>query len=94
MQKDYIKWATRNMDENEDVFVVNNFLKSWSHKFIYDFNVLKKSLEKVGFINITRFDVGQSTAPNLIGLEAHGKFIGEEFNRLETFVIEGTRPNK
>jgi predicted SAM-dependent methyltransferase len=97
LQKDYLIWATKsflkNINQYEDTFVINNFFKNWGHNFIYDFKVLRKSLEDTGFINITRFGLGKSNDPNLVGLESHGKRIGEKYNNLETFVIEGTKPS-
>ena len=35
---------------------------------------------------------GLSKDLNLRGLESHGKIIGERYNNLETFVVEGTKP--
>lgn len=75
----------------EDSFVINNFFYSFGHKWIYDYKLLKGALAKSGFTDIKRCAVGQSDDCNLRGLECHGKRIGEEFNKLQTMVIEGTK---
>jgi hypothetical protein len=33
----------------------------------------------------------KSSVPELVGVEGHGKVIGEEFNRIETVVAEATK---
>jgi hypothetical protein len=44
-------------------------------------------------IDAARFqDVGSSEDATLRGLESHGRFIGEPFNRLESMVIEAVKP--
>lgn len=75
----------------QDAFVINNFFKNWGHKFIYDFKLLKLLLEKNGFSNVIEREVGKSEDINLQNLEAHGAFISEESNRLQSFVVEGTK---
>lgn len=96
LQNRYICWAAETFVPHavihRDVFVINNFFRNWGHKFIYDFNTLKHVMESEGFINIERFDPKRSTDTNLKSLESHGRHIGEEFNNLETFVVEGLKP--
>lgn len=79
------------VDINTKNIILNNFFKDWGHQFIYDFNTLKQLLEKTGFINIERFEIGISNDFQLCHLEKHGKHISDEFNELETMVIEGTK---
>lgn len=75
----------------QDSFVINNFFKNWGHKFIYDYKLLKELMERSGFKNVIQCQVGESNDKNLQKLEAHGKFIGEEIAKLQTFVVEGTK---
>jgi predicted SAM-dependent methyltransferase len=75
----------------QDTFVINNFFKGWGHKFIYDFKTLNDLLVKSGFVNVTRQEPGQSADQNLVGIESHGIAISEEFNSLESIVLEGTK---
>lgn len=96
LQKRYIQWASSEFlkawGKATDTFIINNFVRAWGHQFIYDFKTLKFLLERVGFINVKRFAPGQSNDKDLKGLESHGKSIGEEFNQLETFAVEATKP--
>ena len=52
-----------------DIFVINNFFRDWGNKFIYDYKTLRDVLEKCGFINITRYNPGESDDKNLQGIE-------------------------
>ena len=88
----YILWAnstfTKNPFLNNPVPVVNNFFRDWGHKFIYDYETLKNSLQSVGFKNIRKVEVGKSQIPDLNGIESHGRSIGETNNVLESMVLE------
>lgn len=77
----------------QDIFVINNFFRSWGHKFIYDHKLLKELLEKTGFADAVSCEIKKSYDENLQNLEAHGKFISEEINRLQTFIIEAKKPD-
>ncbi len=98
LQEQYISWVVDTFLPNigiyQDVFVINNFFRGFGHKFIYDFKSLKGAMNKVGFINIERYNVGESDDENLQNLESHGhaQHITQEFNKLETFVVEGRKP--
>lgn len=96
LQQKYISWASdeflREGGQATDTFIINNFVRAWGHQFIYDLKTLKFLLEKVGFTDVRRFTPGQSQDKNLKGLESHGKSIGEEFNKLESFVVEAVKP--
>jgi len=95
-QKKYIIWSVDNCLPHikiyKDVFVINNSFRAWGHKFIYDFPTLKYALKKIGFINIKKCEIGKSSSTNFQNIESHGKFVCEFFNKLETFIIEATKP--
>jgi len=97
LQKRYIiRAVSKSLPEigiHEDVFVINNFFRAWGHEFIYDYKVLKGTLESAGFVGVERQEVGESGDRNFSGLESHGGVIGDEFNRLETLVVEGQKPD-
>lgn len=76
----------------QDSFVINNFFRNWGHKFIYDYKLLKELLEKSGFMHAVACEVKKSEDKNFQNLEAHGRFISEEINRLQTFIIEAEKP--
>ena len=97
LESRYVAWvAARFLREisvgaNGDVFVINNFLRSFGHRFIYDPATLAGALRASGFSGITVQNVGESDDGELRNIESHGSRISEEFNRLETFVIEGLK---
>jgi predicted SAM-dependent methyltransferase len=88
----YVAWAIgyNHLPETGDprCFVLNNFMRAWGHRFIYDPDTLFATLREAGLANLRLVVPGESADPNLQNLESHGKTIGEEFNRFETMVIE------
>lgn len=76
----------------EGSVVINNFFSSWGHRFIYDFSTLSHTLHSAGFVDVTRCRSQESSDPNFRGLESHGQVIGEEFNLLESMVVEASKP--
>ena len=95
-QKRYIMWATdkfiHNTKSYADTFVINNFFRDFGHKFIYDYKTLKTLLTECGFVDVERYQVGKSQDENLRGIESHGRVIGDDFNTLESMVVEATKP--
>ena len=96
LQKEYLKFTT---DKNieyapyyEDIFAINNFVRNWGHQFIYDEKTLRYSLEKVGFTRVCLHELGESEDEELVNLE-NVQRIPEAFLRLQTFVLEGTKPD-
>lgn len=74
-------------------FVVNNAFRAWGHQFLYDPETLRQALAGHGFEDIKSCQPGLSDDPNLRGLEAHGKNIGNEaINQFETFILEARVP--
>jgi predicted SAM-dependent methyltransferase len=95
LQQRYIRWAVTsqtNFGIYLDTFVINNFFRSWGHKFIYDYKTLKDLMIRCGFGAITQYNPGESDDKNLEGIESHNHEIGDEFNRLESLILEGTKP--
>lgn len=94
LQCDYIKWAIdtfiRYSPCYQDTFVINNFVRDWGHKFIYDEKVLRASLEKLGFTNITRCELNDSASEELRNLENESR-MPDGFLGLESMVLEGTK---
>lgn len=105
IQENYIRWSIdtyiSQTNTYSETFVVNNFFRDWGHQFIYDFDLLKKTLENVGFVNIVRYLPKESNNGVLKGLEIHegiledyGAMMPKEFNNLETMVLEGEKRGK
>jgi predicted SAM-dependent methyltransferase len=98
LQNRYISWAVNSylseIGIHQDTFVINNFFRNWGHKFIYDYKSLQMVMSRIGFINIARHNAGESDDESLRNLESHGRIISDEFNKLETLVCEGTKPER
>jgi predicted SAM-dependent methyltransferase len=94
LQRAYIKWAANAFipgapDDNE-VFVINNFVRNWGHTFIYDENTLRGAMLSAGFKTITKFDLLESQDAALRDLE-NEKHLPSNFLRLESFTLEGSK---
>jgi len=95
LQNDYIRWALDNFVPDVpaplDTFVINNFVRDWGHKFIYDQKVLRLSLENVGFLNIVKRNLNESGHEDLRELENESR-MPNGFLALETIVLEAEKP--
>jgi predicted SAM-dependent methyltransferase len=94
-QKRYIVWA---LEYNQlprttasECFILNNFVRAFGHKFVYDPETLQSLLAQAGFKDIHRFAPGQSNDENLRDIEIGGARIGESNNLFETMVFEAMR---
>jgi len=101
LQKSYIHSVNKKLVphidgslRNSSVFTINNFFFKLCHNFIYDFALLRDTMTFVGYRDITRYAPGESADINLQGIEKHGQAISDEFNDLETFVVEGIKPSE
>jgi predicted SAM-dependent methyltransferase len=75
----------------KDTFVINNYMRDWDHRFIYDEKVLRAAMEKVGFKNVTRQNLCGSDEEELRNLEnIHRKPL--DFLKLESLILEGIKP--
>jgi predicted SAM-dependent methyltransferase len=72
--------------------IMNAVMKSWGHKFVYDPQTLRESLERAGFRDIKEYTAGESDDPQLRGLEVRHKWADHAVNDYETMVLEATRP--
>jgi predicted SAM-dependent methyltransferase len=87
LQERYVSWAAEMLEPELRAAlpgaVLNNFFRSWGHRFIYDPQTLRHALGETGFVDVVERPVGE--------LEQH---LAEapEFNMYETFALEGRRP--
>lgn len=93
---EYIKWSIDNFSINSidynPVMVLNTLFHNWGHKFLYDFDFLKDTLEKCGFDYVERFSVSQSKDTNFQNIERHHENIGNfEMTEFETLVVEADK---
>ncbi len=103
IHKKYMSWAVGEIPALKEVknkfkdstslqtFVINNFFYNWEHKMIHDFNSCKEIMEYCGFSEINLNTTGKSKFMELNAIEMHGKIIPEEFNILETMVVEAIK---
>ena len=107
VQQRYIRWVTEcffpDLGVYRDVFVINNSFRHYGHRFLYDYATLEAALQQVQFVDVTRYDPGESGIDSLKGIEQHGAALSglerhvadisdEEMNRFETMVLEASRP--
>jgi predicted SAM-dependent methyltransferase len=94
LQWDYLAWSTSSfIHDAPDVlpgFVVNNMFHNFEHRFVYDDETLRVSLEIAGFVDIERWPVGESGDPAFVGLERHMRSAAK-FNAYETLVLEAKK---
>lgn len=73
IQRDYVRWHIENfypeMARDRDIFVINNAFSGFGHRFLYDYETLKESIEKAGFTNVLRMPYGQSSDENLRAID-------------------------
>lgn len=95
LQRRYLAWATEVFIDHADVvlpgFVVNNMLRNFGHKFIYDEQTLAYALTSAGLIDVIEWPVGESDDPALVGRERHMRRAAA-FNAYETLVLEARKP--
>jgi len=72
--------------------VINSLFHHHGHCFLYDAETLSVVLTEAGFISCAVRQPGESLLPGMAGLERHGQVMGEDFNRLETLVVEARVP--
>jgi hypothetical protein len=65
--------------------VFNNYMRNWSHQFIYDDKTLNALLTKAGFVSVHRRQINESQDPNLAAQEMRQLAIGNPANDFETW---------
>jgi predicted SAM-dependent methyltransferase len=76
---------------NHHTFVINNAVRAWGHKFIYDFETLGMALKRAGFTSIKRCKIGKSDDPHLNGIECREKNKSKDISRIETLIVEAEK---
>ncbi|MBZ5513967.1 MAG: methyltransferase domain-containing protein [Acidobacteriia bacterium] len=92
--RDYVRWAADEflgVPDYSPCLVINNLFYGFGCKFIYDPETLTSMLYRARFSRVVPAKVGESSHPELRGLEGHGKCIPSEFNELETFILEASK---
>ena len=69
--------------------ILNDYLRLWGHRYVYDEEDLRAKLEAAGFREVERREPGESEHRALRGLERHG---GEAWvNAAEAMCLEATK---
>jgi predicted SAM-dependent methyltransferase len=92
LQKLIASYQTGRVDEWKDVDwepatpcqLLNEGLHSWGHQFVFDAVELRSLLQRTGFVEARRMKWGQSSCPDLAGLESRPDH--------EDLIIEAVRP--
>lgn len=96
LKHDYSKmilgWFYSQRQEPLSSMTINAIFREWGHRFIFDMRTLKSSLEQAGLAAVSQVQVGESDDPVFRDVERHGDWIGHEFNKLESLVVEAMRP--
>ena len=94
LQQEYVTWSNSTFlggaPEDNEVFVINNFMRNWGHTFIYDEATLRIAMTKSGFTDITKCDLQRSMNDELCNLENLTR-IPRRFLEMETITLEGTK---
>jgi predicted SAM-dependent methyltransferase len=70
---------------------LNHLVYNWGHRFLYDEAELIRLIQSAGFTTISQAPVGKSDYAQLVKIEQHAKFYGNEMNEFETMVLEATK---
>lgn len=88
----YVSWSNRSFDGSCDprsvAHVVNRLHHEWGHRFLYDPETLIATVQQAGFTDVVRVDPNESRHPALRDIDSHALEIGDEFNQLESLIIE------
>lgn len=99
---EYMKWhfqqfaleQLNDFGENySTAFLINNFMRFWGHKCLYDKDTIKRMLMNAGFTDITFCNVSESSHEHLNNIEKHQEMIPAQFNLMETMCVEATKKN-
>ena len=101
LQKRYIDYSVNHeaydISIGTDTFIINNYVRSWGHIFIYDEKTLKSLFESIGFSNVKSYLITESEDENLKNLEnindgcGRDQGLTKEFLQLETFTLEAKK---
>lgn len=91
----YVTWSNRKFDgtcnPRSTAHVVNRLQHEWGHQFLYDTETLIAALEQCGFAEITECSPNESGHSLLMNVDGHADEIGEEFNELESLIVEAAK---
>lgn len=83
-------WDSSVADKPDAGYVVNHFVRSWGHQFIYDKTTLTNALRTAGFKNLTLCSLNNSEHQELRNLENQHR-MPEGFLELESITFEAEK---
>ena len=94
LENAYVKWSNQKFNkhapEDNETFVINNFVRDWGHCFIYDEATLRGALNFVGFTDIALCKLNESKSHVTRDLENESR-MPPGFLRLETLILEASK---
>lgn len=91
--RSYIRWHTSDYAPAGFAptvcFAINNASRNWGHQFMYDEEMLRAVLEKVGFVHTVRYPWSQTEDPEFQGVSQRHHLPQSIF---ETIVLEAEKP--
>lgn len=95
LQRKYIDWSAKTFIDwaprPSETYVINNYVRSWGHQFIYDRETLRNLLQSCGFLDVEICELGRSTCAAFAGLENEQR-MPPGFLKLETLTLEASKP--
>lgn len=70
---------------------LNNFVRAWGHRFIYDRPTLRITMERAGFTDVRECGLLESAIPAMAGIANVGR-MPPGFLALESMIMEGRKP--
>jgi len=96
LNSSYIQWSfdkyisRDKVEDCDSTIIINNYMRSWGHQFIYSTETLKDLLMKTGFTNIKKCNPSESSSNLLCNLENIGR-MPKEYYKLETMIFEAEK---
>lgn len=91
----YVSWSNGTFENTRDplspIHVVNRLQHEWGHQFLYDADTLIVALDRCGFTEVRRCTPNESDHPALRNVDRHAHEIGEEFNEIESLIMEAIK---
>lgn len=103
IEKAYIDYTIKRcfpeLEQNKEIFVLNNLFINFGHRFIYDKNSLESNLKSIGFVDIKFYTVGVTDEVIFKNIEQHPKMFerfgfknGEELSKFDSIACEAKKP--
>jgi predicted SAM-dependent methyltransferase len=91
----YVLWSNHTYEgagsPDSAIHVINRLQHEWGHQFLYDADTLIAAFRRSGFIEVAECSPGMSAHAALVNVDRHAEAIGEEFNELESLIVEATK---